>query len=410
MSRLHINMLIFFLSIAVLLIAQPTFADEIDDLKQQIEQKEEEIKLLREQAEQYQQAVGEKQDQAETLEDRIIAFNRQIRSLGSDISLNEQSISSLNLQIIRTELQIQSQEEAIIRNKEHITTLIREIAAYDDEGTVELLLKYEDFSEFYNQVAYREALNDGLKDRLEALQMLREALEDERVQLAAKKEELEKLRKTLAARKEIVEEQRAQRATLLRQTRNDEKRYSNLLAEVREKQDDVQRQIFELEDRLRRTLNPSLIPSAIAGTLLWPAEGIVSQGYGCTEFAQTSNAYPTCFHNGVDVAASMGTPIYAARDGIVIAVENASYAYGKWIAIEHDNGLITMYGHLSLQAVHKGQAVERGGVIGYMGSTGYSTGPHVHFTVYAPGSFTTQPSKISGILPIGATLDPMGYL
>lgn len=390
--------------------APTIFADEIDDLKQLIEQKEEEIRKLREQAEQYQQAVGEKQEEAETLEDRVIAFNRQIRSLESDIAVNEQSISSLNLQIIRTELQIQTQEEAIVRNKEHITTLIREIAAYDNEDMVELLLKYEDFSEFYNQVAYREALNDGLKDRLEALQMLRETLEDERLQLAGKKAELEKLRQALAARKEIVEEQRAERAALLRQTRNDERRYSNLLADVREKQDEVQRQIFELEDRLRRTLNPDLIPAAIPGTLLWPAEGIVSQGYGCTEFAQTSKAYPTCFHNGVDIAAGMGTPIYAAREGTVIAVENAPYAYGKWIAIEHDNGLITMYGHLSLQSVRVGQVVERGGVIGYMGSTGYSTGPHVHFTVFAPGSFTTQPSKISGILPIGATLDPMGYL
>ena len=99
-----------------------------------------------------------------------------------------------------------------------------------------------------------------------------------------------------------------------------------------------------------------------------------------------------------------------AKKGIVVASENSPYAYGKWIAIEHDNGLITMYAHLSVKAVSVGQTIDGGEVVGYMGSTGYSTGSHLHFVVYAPQTFTTKPSKLAGILPIGATLNPFNYL
>ena len=81
-----------------------------------------------------------------------------------------------------------------------------------------------------------------------------------------------------------------------------------------------------------------------------------------------------------------------------------------WIAIEHENGLVTMYAHLSLQSVNVGQEVSSGAIIGYMGSTGLSTGSHLHFTVYTSSSFSTKPSKIAGTLPIGATLNPFDYL
>ena len=81
-----------------------------------------------------------------------------------------------------------------------------------------------------------------------------------------------------------------------------------------------------------------------------------------------------------------------------------------WAAVEHDNGLVTVYAHVSVRSVIVGQQVNRGDTIGNMGSTGLSTGSHIHFMVYAPKTFTVKESKISGTLPIGATLNPADYL
>ena len=128
----------------------------------------------------------------------------------------------------------------------------------------------------------------------------------------------------------------------------------------------------------------------------------------------------------------MGTPVLAAENGRVTAVENTdSYcpsvwygrkkyggSYGKYIVIKHENNLSTLYSHLSLSTVKIGDTVNRGDVIGYVGNTGFSTGPHLHFTVYAniysAGERLLSPeiknSVHCGPQPYGATMNPLDYV
>ncbi len=399
--------------IILILAVVPTLtqADQASDLQAQIDQKQKEIQDLKVQEQQYQQGVNEKAAAASTLQDRIIAFNQEIQGLQNDINLNQKSIEVLSLNIQKTQIDIQAHEQSIQRNHDQVAKLLREMYVGDSENLVQLLFQYNDFSDFYNQVAYQDTLDKQLGVRLNDLKAAKAALEDQQNQLSQDKKDLQDQQQELAARQAIIEDERAQRADLLKQTRNEESAYQKQLADTQTKEQEVQRQIFDIEDKLRQTLNPNAIPQIGHGVLDWPLTNIrVTQGYGCTEFAKTSKFYPTCFHNGVDVAGPIGTPIHAARDGIVIAVEKAPYAYGKWVAIKHDDGIITLYGHMSLQAAQVGQAVSRGDIIGYVGMTGMTTGPHVHFGVYVASTFTTQPSKLAGILPIGATLNPFDYL
>jgi murein DD-endopeptidase MepM/ murein hydrolase activator NlpD len=139
----------------------------------------------------------------------------------------------------------------------------------------------------------------------------------------------------------------------------------------------------------------------------------MTQGYGATAFAK--NGYQGHWHNGVDLAASIGTPVLAAEDGEVVATGNQDAycyrgAYGKFIVIKHNDNLVTLYGHLSKQIVVKGDVVKRGQVIGYSGMTGYATGPHLHFTVFAGPTFYMGPSKVCGPMPYGGDLNPLSYL
>jgi murein DD-endopeptidase MepM/ murein hydrolase activator NlpD len=98
---------------------------------------------------------------------------------------------------------------------------------------------------------------------------------------------------------------------------------------------------------------------------------------------------------------------------VVATGNNGRYAYGRWIAVDHGNGIVTMYGHLSSIVKSKGSIVKKGDTIAKSGNTGNSTGPHVHFTVFSAKSFEVVPSKsVLSVkdIPIGATVNPKNYL
>jgi len=119
---------------------------------------------------------------------------------------------------------------------------------------------------------------------------------------------------------------------------------------------------------------------------IWPAAGFVSSPYGL-RFDGTE------FHQGIDIAADMGAPIVATADGVVTAA-GWNGGYGNMVDVDHGGGIVTRYGHASALAVTVGQQVRRGEVIAYVGSTGRSTGPHVHYEVRVDG----QPVNPAGYL------------
>ena len=123
--------------------------------------------------------------------------------------------------------------------------------------------------------------------------------------------------------------------------------------------------------------------------MIWPANGGVTSGYG---YRVHPISGVTKLHTGIDIGAGMGTPIYAASGGTVVSA-GVHGGYGNCIVIDHGGGIATLYGHMSGFAV-SGGSVSQGQVIGYVGSTGYSTGPHLHFEV-----------RING-----TPVNPMGYL
>ena len=120
----------------------------------------------------------------------------------------------------------------------------------------------------------------------------------------------------------------------------------------------------------------------IAGlTLAWPMTGFqITQPFGPTSFVLEPPLGPYAhFHTGIDMAAPLGTPVTAAGDGVVVAVGHTGVGYGNFVVIAHGGGIDTLYGHLLATQVSVGDRVVRGEQIGREGSTGYSTGPHLHF-------------------------------
>ena len=127
-----------------------------------------------------------------------------------------------------------------------------------------------------------------------------------------------------------------------------------------------------------------------ASPSIWPAGGEVTSGFG---WRNSPFGGGRELHQGIDIANSMGTPIVATADGTVVQSGWAG-GYGNIVQLDHGNGMVTVYGHNSRVAVNVGQGVQKGQVISYMGSTGQSTGPHVHYEV-----------RVNG-----AAVDPISYL
>ncbi len=114
---------------------------------------------------------------------------------------------------------------------------------------------------------------------------------------------------------------------------------------------------------------------------IWPVKGFITDGYGYRIDPFTGKR---AFHQGIDISARRGTPIIAPADGIV-TMAGKTKGYGNFVVINHQNNIVTRYGHLRDIFVKKGQIVKRGDVIGTVGNTGRSTGPHLHFEIVANG-------------------------
>ncbi len=386
----------------------------LDDLKQQIKEREQEIKQLEEQAAAYKQDLTETQKKKNTLQNQLATIEARIRKLRADINVTSVKISTAKLQIEGLTLEIYEKTKEIEGHKENIAGIIRTIYEYDKISLLELILENEKFSDFLSQVQYIELLQKNIQKDLESLKALKSILEEQKTEVEAKKNDLEVYNAQLYSQKQIEDGQKSQKDSLLWQTKGQEKKYQQLLTSVEEKQQQIREEIFEAEERLRLTLDPESIPKPRSGVFSWPNEGLLTQYYGYTPYSK--KLYKSGFHNGIDIAAGYGAPIRAARDGTIRAMGNTDKycprgAYGRWIAIEHDNNLTTFYSHLSAYGKYGiGDTVKEGTIIGYEGSTGYSTGSHLHFGVYASNTFYLKQSTYCGLLPAGATINPMNYL
>ncbi|OHA45888.1 MAG: hypothetical protein A3A80_04415 [Candidatus Terrybacteria bacterium RIFCSPLOWO2_01_FULL_44_24] len=383
----------------------------IDDLRQQIAAKSQEVKDLQQRAAEAKQSLAEAQSKERSLQNQIYKFNKQIEALELEIAVTEEQIDEVKLKIEEIEIKIKQTQEAINLEKSRIASTLQLIYETGPPDIVELSLNAKSLSSMFQNLYSVQKLEGELKTRLNVAQELSANLVKDEADAKAQENNLVALRTQLTLQQELTEDQRSEKNILLKDTRQQETVYQKSVKQLESQQTEIQKNIIALEAKLRFAIDPSSLPKG-KGILSWPVNEVrITQYYGPTsETGFINDGYQ--FHNGIDLAPStgLGTPIYSAGDGKVIAVGNdGRYAYGKWVAIDHKNGLITLYAHLSKQAVSVGATVSKGDVIGFMGSTGFSTGSHLHFTVYATSTFEVI-DRWYGPLPLGGHLDPLEYL
>lgn len=388
-------------------------AADVDELKKQIEVKNEQIKKIQEEIRVYNEELSKTNQTSKTLKEKITGLDKNIVNLRRQITLTESQIQQKKLEINRLELMIGEKGQTIRKRQETMGGIVGIFARRQEANLLEIILQYPTISDFFSYLEQNKNFQRELQANLSELRELKSDLEDDQNEAKKKQNELNNFQGILGDKKVITENERKDRQVLLTETKNQEKRYLELITDSEKKYDDVLREIEALEEEFRKQVDPNSLPEKRSGFLLWPSEGRLTQGYGATAFAAYSHFYK--FHNGIDIASGSGTEILAAEAGKIIAVGNSDKycprgAYGKYIVIDHGNNLITLYAHLSLQKVSVGQEINRGDLIGYMGSSGRSTGTHLHFTVYDARTFELRQSKVCGILPYGGSVNPLHYL
>lgn len=373
-----------------------------------IDDKEEELESIDAKIKAYKQIIDLKQRQGATLSEQIEGLQAQVDKLELEINTTKKKIKDLESQIRSLSLRVAEKSILIDRQKKILAELMRVYYSdYSGENTPTFLTSSESLLYFKTE-SWAVDISDKVSELLDSVKTLRDKLAVEQQEVTDKKNEVDSLYKDLDAQSNDLEATKRNKAALLSKTQAEETKYEGLVDDLQKQRDAIENEIEDLESGL----STEGLPSASKSLLAYPVKKVtISQSYGKTSFSK--KAYASGKHNGVDFAGPYGTSIYAAAEGKVIGTGNlGKYAYGRWIAIDHDNGMITLYGHLSSVGVSKGQKVSKGEQIGKMGSTGYSTGNHLHFTVFSEKSYDVVSSKtVKGLsIPIGATVNPMNYL
>lgn len=384
----------------------------LDQLSDELETKKEEIKNLEKEADKYKTLIEQKRKEMDSLKKEIGILETEISKVSTDIKKTGTQIDKTNIEIKDTEGEIIRYEGEIKDQKVVLSYLVINMYEKTQDSNIEIFLRNNTISEYYNNTEYTNVVENNTKETLDSLKNIKFNLEKTKVKLESQKKELDELKKTLQAQKDLLDDKKEEKNNLLANTKGKEQKYQQIRSDLEKKQQEVQKEIYELEEKIRAAVKPKNLPSPGTGVLAWPVESpVVTQGYGSTSDTGFKNPWYK-FHNGIDFRAPTGTSILAAADGTITATgNNGKYAYGKWVLIKHSNGLSTLYGHLSQQLVSSGEFVKQGDVIGLSGSTGYSTGAHLHFTVYDSNNVSVKESSFGvGSLPIGYHLNPTLYL
>ncbi|MFA5831700.1 MAG: peptidoglycan DD-metalloendopeptidase family protein [Candidatus Paceibacterota bacterium] len=393
-------------------------------LRNKISQKNNELETLKSQIDTYQKQLDFTQKEAKTLQNTVKALDIDRQKMNTSIKLTQKQLEATSLSIEETDYEINDSESKMKMSTEAIGEVLRAMDQTDSRTLIETILSNKKLSDMLDESMELSKLRIEVDKHLKELQLYKETLEKEKTKSEKQKKKLGGYKAQLVDQKTVLDIAKKEKNDLLSLTRNRETDYQRILDANLARKEAFEKELFDYESQLTRQLDRKYIPAAGVKILSWPLENIfITQHFGRTK--DSVRLYASGTHNGIDFRASRGTSVKSPAKGEIVATGNTDItcskaSYGKWVLIRHDNGLTTLFGHFDVIKVSAGQSVEVGDLIGYSGNTGYSTGPHLHMTVFASdgvqvGSFNSKScagKTFTMPLPTAqnAYLDPEDYL
>ncbi len=429
--RLFVAFLIGVMLPQLLLVSPPSvFAQsEIEKLKNQIQDRGSRLAEIEAEIARYEADLNKVGAEKKTLQSTIGRLELERKKVNAEISKTENQITSTDIEINKLVLEISRTQKDIDTTQAAVASIIRDEYKASQDSLIELLLQHGKLSDFWNAYEAHESVRDTMSEKVSSLDSFQTLLKEKRGENENKRTKLSSLKNQFSDQNQVLVSNKNEKSHLLEVTKSEEKTFQQLLAKQEADRQKIIQELRAFESQLKFFLDPTTIPNPGSAVFSWPlANVIITQYFGGTEFAaRNASVYGgRAYHPGIDLGSPRGTAIYAPLTGTVRATGNTDavpgcYSWGKWTLIDHANGLTTLYAHQDVISVTPGQKVNTGEVIGYVGSTGYSTGPHLHFTVYAKDGVTVRKfNEIKTVTscgpastPVAATdayIDPMLYL
>lgn len=303
----------------------------------------------------------------------------------NDITLNER-------QLAEAQKRLEGREAVFYKR-------VRDIYINGRLSYLDVVIGSKDFSDFANRLEVLKRIIDSDINLISEIKKERAQIEAHKKKLEEDRAKLVELEKAALAKQAEIEQKKAERNVVLQKAQNDRAVAMQAIEELNASSAQISAMLKERQ-AARAAAAAAAAQAAgqgssytwVQGTgqLGWPVSGEITSPYGYRVHPIWGT---TIYHSGIDIGVDEGTPVHAADSGVIVW-SGWMGGYGYAVVIDHGNGLSTLYGHNSELAVDEGQSVSKGQVVAYAGSTGNSTGPHVHFEVRENGD----------------PVDPMGYL
>lgn len=386
-----------------------------DEIKDELSGLQSEAEEIKERKQALQEEIDATKAETKNTVERKSEIDRSMELTREEIANTEAQIRSYNKLIAAK----QEELDALIEQEQELTELYQKRLRNMEEGGTKvsywaILFKSTDFSDLLERIDMIQEIEQSDRMMLENLRESARKIAASREELAQEKLALEEQKDLLAAQKEELNAQREEADKLLIELNEELSDLEDTFDEYEQMEDDLVAKIAATEAQYQAQLERERAASSSGGgggsgsgsgsgsggsassssSFIYPlpaGTSYVSCAYGYRIHPITGNY---SFHSGVDLAAATGTPIYASKSGKVSAA-TYTYVYGNYVTITHADGTSTLYGHMDYSIVGSQQYVEQGQVIGYVGSTGWSTGSHLHFTIYVGGSTVNPMNYVS---------------
>ncbi len=403
------RLLALFLAVLLTCVPVRAFAAPSDDIQKEIDALKEKEDELNRQADELQDQLDDNYATATSYAEEKERLDQETTLLLQQIDNTGDQIKEYNNLIAQRQAEVQALQDDYLALTDRYAKRMRTMQETGDVTLWEVVFRAESFSDMLARSVMVEEVSRADREMMDEVRKSAQRVQDKKLELAQERGALEAKKLELAEKQDELAALRAKTDEILIHLNEEKQDIGQDLQSVEEMKDELVKQIAEQEVKYRAAVEKELeekrrqeaenngdtVPPSTGG-FIFPLD---RSGYAYMTSPYGYRVHPISgvykLHNGADLAAYQGTKIYASRSGVVTTAAYNAGGYGNYVVINHGDGYSTLYGHMTHYCVSAGQYVSQGEVIGYVGSTGNSTGPHLHFTVYYNGNTINPLTVIS---------------